>query len=207
MQRKVGFDAFRYFLLREMAFGTDSDFSEKALVARINSDLANNLGNLLSRTLDMTARYAGGAVPEPGSAGPAEREVAAAAARTAEQLDAHLRRNEFHRALEAVFAFAAAVNRYLEEKAPWKLAKQQAPGWEAAVASCLYTSCEALRVVALLLAPFLPETAPRMLERLGLPGALAGARLPDDAARFGLLAPGTRTRKGEPLFPRIETRS
>ena len=204
MRDRYGFDAFRYYLLREMAFGLDSEFTEEGLVGRINSDLANNLGNLVSRTLNMTARFAAAAVPEPGASEAAEQAVADAAARTAETLDAHLRRCEFHRALEAVFAFADTVNRYLEDRAPWKVAKQKAPGWEQSVATTLYTSCEALRVVALLVAPFLPDTAPKILERLGIPNALADARLPDDAARWGLLEPGTPTSKGAPLFPRVE---
>ncbi len=204
MRDRYGFDAFRYYLLREMAFGLDSEFTEEGLVGRINSDLANNLGNLVSRTLNMTARFAEAAVPEPGPNAAPEQAVADAAARAAETLDAHLRRCEFHRALEAVFAFADTVNRYLEERAPWKVAKQKPPGWEQSVATTLYTSCEALRVVALLVAPFLPETAPKILERLGIPHALAEAKLPDDAARWGLLAPGTPTSKGAPLFPRVE---
>ena len=204
MRDRYGFDAFRYYLLREMAFGLDSEFSEAGVVARINSDLANNLGNLVSRTLNMTARFADAAVPEPGPSAAPEQAVADAAARAAETLDAHLRRCEFHRALEAVFAFADTVNRYLEERAPWKVAKQKPPGWEQSVATTLYTSCEALRVVALLVAPFLPDTAPKILERLGVPHALAEARLPDDAARWGLLEPGTPTSKGAALFPRVE---
>jgi methionyl-tRNA synthetase len=204
MRNRYGFDAFRYYLLREMAFGLDSEFTEEGLVGRINSDLANNLGNLVSRTLNMTARFAAAAVPEPGASAAPEQAVADAAARTAETLDAHVRRCEFHRALEAVFAFADTVNRYLEERAPWKVAKQKEPGWEQSVATTLYTSCEALRVVALLVAPFLPDTAPKILERLGIPDALAEARLPDDAARWGLLEPGTPTSKGAPLFPRVE---
>jgi len=204
MRDRYGFDAFRYYLLREMAFGTDAEFSEESLAARINADLANNLGNLASRTLDMTARFAGGRVPEPGPRGAGEQALAAAAAGAAEKLDLHLRRCEFHRALEAITGFADAVNRYLEERAPWKLAKQKPPGWEADLATALYTSCEALRVVALLVAPFLPDTAPVLLARLGLPDALARARLPDDAARFGALEPGTPVAKGAPLFPRVE---
>ncbi len=207
MQEKFGFDAFRYFLLRDMAFGSDSDFSESALAARVNADLANNLGNLLSRTLNMTDRYTQARVPEPGALGAAEQEVAGAAAHTAEQVDQHLRRNEFHRALDSIFNFADAVNRYVERQAPWKVAKEKGPGWEKHLATTLYTSCEALRVVALLIAPFLPETAPRMLERLGIPDALERARLPDDAAHWGLIEPGTATTQGAALFPRVETPS
>jgi methionyl-tRNA synthetase len=204
IRERYGFDAFRYYLLREMVFGVDSEFSEEGLVARINADLANNLGNLVSRTLNMTARYAHGSVPEPGAAGPEEAAVSEAAARCAGAVDEHLRRCEFHRALEAVLGLSDAVNRYLEARAPWKLAKQRPPGWEAALATTLYTSCEALRVLALLLAPFLPDTAPRILACLGVPNALGSARLPDDAARWGGLAPGAATSRGAPLFPRIE---
>ena len=117
-------------------------------------------------------------------------------------MDEHLRRCEFHRALEAIFEFVACVNRYLEIRAPWKAAKE--PGSEKLVSTTLYTSCEALRVVGLLIAPFLPDTGPRILERLGLPDALERARLPDDAVRWGGIEPGTRTTKGPALFPRID---
>jgi methionyl-tRNA synthetase len=113
-----------------------------------------------------------------------------------------MRSCEIHRALEALFEFVDQVNRYLEIRAPWKAAKQ--PGLEQQVATTLYTSCEALRCIALLLAPFLPETAAKIQERLGLDDALAGARLPDDVQRFGMLQAGTPTTVGPPLFPRIE---
>jgi methionyl-tRNA synthetase len=201
MRDRYGFDAFRYFLLREMVFGLDASFSEEALIARINADLANNLGNLVSRTLNMTARFAGGKVPEPGEADEAARSVSDAASFAGATVDACLRRNEFHRALEAVFQLVDTVNRYLEERAPWKSGKD--PAMATQTASALYTSCESLRVIALLLAPFLPETSPELLSRLGLQGALAGARFPE-ALRWGGLRPGTPTRQGNPLFPRIE---
>jgi methionyl-tRNA synthetase len=201
MRERYGFDAFRYFLLREMVFGLDAAFSEDALVARINADLANNLGNLVSRTLNMTARFAAGAVPEPGEVEGPEREVQAAAARAGESVDACLRRNEFHRALEAIFQLVDAVNRYLEERAPWKAGKD--PSAASQTATTLYTSCEALRGIALLLAAFLPDTAAELLARLGLEGALASTRFPE-ALRWGGLRPGTATRQGKPLFPRIE---
>jgi methionyl-tRNA synthetase len=203
MRERYGFDAFRYFLLREMVFGLDASFSEEALVARINADLANNLGNLVSRTLNMTARFAQGKVPEPTEVGDPERAVHAEAARAGASVDACLRRNEFHRALEAVFQLVDAVNRYLEERAPWKAGKDAAA--ETQRATTLYTSCEALRVIALLLAPFLPETAPELLARIGQADALASARLPQ-ALDWGGLRPGTATHQGKPLFPRIEPR-
>ena len=202
MKERYGFDAFRYFLLREMVFGLDSDFSEVALIRRINADLANNLGNLVSRTLNMTARYADGAVPKAGEPGDLEREIQAAAPETAARVDRSIRRYEFHRALEAIFEFLDRVNRYLESRAPWKAAKD--PANAERVATTLYTSCESLRVIALLLAPFVPDTAQEILGRLGIPDALKTARLPDDAGRWGVLEPGTATTKGAALFPRIE---
>jgi len=202
MRDRFGFDAFRYYLLRDMVFGLDANFSEESLATRINADLANNLGNLVSRTLNMTQRYAGGVVPEPGPAEALEEGVAAAAGRTAARVDEHVRRFELHRALESIVEFLDEVNRYLETRAPWKAIKD--PENEPQVLTTLYTSLESLRIVALLLAPFLPETAPAILERLGIPNALAETRLPEDAARWGDLQPGTRTTQGPSLFPRIE---
>jgi methionyl-tRNA synthetase len=113
-----------------------------------------------------------------------------------------MRRCEIQRALEVIFEFVDGVNRYLERRAPWKAAKQ--PGAEQQVATTLYTSCEALRCIALLIAPFLPETAAKILERLGIEGALEGANLLDDVGRWGGLRAGTPTTKGPALFPRIE---
>ena len=202
MREKYGFESFRFYLLRDMVFGLDSNFTEDALVARINADLANNLGNLVSRTLNMTARFAGGRVPECGELSELEEEVAADARRAAEKVDRHMRRCEVHRALEVIFEFVDGVNRYLERRAPWKAAKQ--PGAEQQVATTLYTSCEALRCIALLIAPFLPETAAKIMERLGIEGALEGANLLDDVGRWGGLRAGTPTTKGPALFPRVE---
>jgi methionyl-tRNA synthetase len=202
MREKYGFEAFRFFLLRDMVFGLDSNFTEEALVARINADLANNLGNLVSRTLNMTARFAGGRVPECGEISELEEEVATTALRAVGKVDVHMRRCEIHRALEIIFEFVDAVNRYLEQRAPWKAAKQ--PGAEEQVATTLYTSCEALRCIALLIAPFLPETAAEILERLGIEGGREGPHSLDDLGRWGGLRAGTPTTKGPALFPRIE---
>jgi methionyl-tRNA synthetase len=203
MKERYGFDAFRYFLLREMVFGLDASFTEAALVTRINADLANNLGNLASRTLNMTERYTGGAVPEPGAGSEGEREIERAASQLAKTVDGHVRSCAVHRALEAIFGFLDLTNRYLEQRAPWKAARADDAASRELVATTLYTSCEALRVIAVLLSPFLPDTAPEILARLGIPDALAAARLPE-AVRWGALSPGTPTAKGPPLFPRIE---
>jgi len=202
MRERYGFDAFRYFLLREMTFGLDSNFTEKALVTRINADLANNLGNLVSRTLNMTARFCEGRVPEPGASGELETSVEATASGAADAVDGFVRRLEFHRALETIFAVVDATNRYLDARAPWQAAKD--PEREGEVRTTLFTCCQALRSVALLLAPFIPDAAGAILERLGLPGAIESARLPEDARSWKALQPGTHTTKGPPLFPRVE---
>ena len=112
---------------------------------------------------------------------------------------------EFHRALEEIFRFTDRANRYLDSQAPWKAAKQS--DGRAVVERCLYATCEALRVTALLLAAFLPESAASLLKRLGLEDALATARLPDDARRWGVIPPGTQVEAGAPLFPRLEAPS
>jgi len=199
MDEKYGFESFRYFLLRSMSFGVDASFSEEEMVARINADLANNLGNLVSRTLNMTARFADGRVPVPGEAGALEDDVRAACAEATIEADRHMQTVEPHRALEAIFRAVDATNRYLEQREPWKAAKD--PERAASVPTTLYTCCEALRVLALLLAPFLPKAAAEILARVGAAGALYTARLPEDAA-WGRLTVGATTTKGEALFPR-----
>ncbi len=202
MKEKYGFDAFRYFLLREMSFGLDAAFSEAALIARINADLANNLGNLVNRTLNMVGRYSDGKVPQPGKTGELEDRVSDAAARTANAVDTHVRSLEMHRALAAIFDLVNEANRYLETRAPWTAAKD--PALAEQVRTTLYTACEALRVIAILLEPFLPATAPAILDRLGYPEALHHTKLPNDAIHWGKLPTGLVTQKGTPLFPRIE---
>ena len=204
MRERYGFEAFRYFLLRGMSFGVDSNFSEEAMVKRINADLANNLGNLVSRTLNMTKRFADGVVPEPGETGELEQAVQEAFAQAVTATDRYVDAMEIHRALEAIFKAVDATNQYLEKRAPWQAAKD--PALSDTVPTTLYTCCEALRVAALLLAPFLPETAREICSRIGVPDALETARLPE-AASWGGLSPGLATTKGAPLFPRRELES
>ncbi len=199
---RYGLENVRYFLLREMAFGQDATFNEEALVARSNADLANKLGNLLSRTLNMTGRFCEGRIPEPDPPGELEHTVREAFADAARAVDAHMRAMEIHRALDAPMRAVDAANRYLEQREPWKAAKDPARAGE--VRTALHTCCEALRVAALLLSPFLPRAAEEILAGLGLDGALAKARLPEDAA-WGGVRPGAETRRGAPLFPRLES--
>jgi len=201
MRDRYGFEPFRYYLLREMSFGQDASFSEERMIARINADLANNLGNLVSRALQMTARFAGGRVPEAGTAGEPEAELRRAAEAAPAEVDAALRRIEPRRALEALFRVVDAANGYLEKREPWRAAKDPARAGE--LATTLAHACEALRGVALLLAPFLPLASREILARLGVPDA-EGGPLPG-AARWGAVAlAGREVRAGTPLFPRIE---
>lgn len=193
---RFGFEAFRYFLLREMVFGTDTDFSEDALVRRINADLANDLGNLLQRSLRMVQQYFDGNVPEPsGRSGLEEESV-----RVAREIDARVRECVTARALAALWELVAAANKYLDQESPWKLAKD--PTQRERLATCLYEALEGVRVIAVLLGPFMPETSAKMLAALGAP--LRGDTMADDV-RWGGLAPGTTIREIPPLFPRIES--
>jgi methionyl-tRNA synthetase len=182
MRDRHGFEAFRYFLLREMSFGLDASFSEAALVERVNGDLANNLGNLMSRTLNLVAKHCDGVIPETGDAGDAERELAREAELAEANVDKHMRTLHIHEALGAVIGLSAAANRYVDGQAPWKAAKQ--PDGEAVVQRSLAHTGAALRRIARLLEPFLPGLAGEMAQRLGEPGA-----------------PIT---KGSPLVPRLE---
>jgi len=198
MKARYGMDAFRYYLLREMAFGQDAEFSEEALVARLNGDLANGLGNLASRVLAMQQRYFGGVV-QPLAPEAADHALRAAFATAARELDAHIADLAFHRGLEAVWRALDHANKYVVETAPFTLAKD--PGRLPRVGAILHELCETLRTAAQLLAPFLPDTAERLAALLGFPAARLGELdLPWGAA----FAPGHRTLPPEPLFPRVE---
>jgi methionyl-tRNA synthetase len=196
--KTFGVDAYRYYFLREIAFGQDGNFSWESMVARYNADLANGLGNLASRVLSMIGSYFGGAVPEPGpDAGQGVLEKAAAAA-----LPAYREAMEtfaFHDALEAAFWIVREANGFIVTASPWNLAKD--PSQRGALGSVLWAAAEALRILALLLSPVMPRACDRLWGQLGIAEPLSSQRL--DAASWGGLAPGTRVSKGDGLFPRI----
>jgi methionyl-tRNA synthetase len=202
MRERYGFEAFRYFLLREMSFGLDAGFSEDALVARVNADLANNLGNLVSRTLNLVEKFFEGRIPQ---ADAAERDpdagVVALAETTHVEVGECMERLEPHRALERLVALSDALNRHVDHRAPWKAMKE---GRRAHAATTLHDTCAGLRILAVLLAPFLPGTAQEIAARLGLPHLVESARIPADVTRAGVLPPGLRVERGAPLFPRLE---
>jgi methionyl-tRNA synthetase len=192
---EFGADAFRYFLLREVPFGHDGDFSREALVGRINSELANDLGNLLNRTLTMIERFAKGLLPQPHDHARTDSLLRDQATQLSGLVDAHLAKLEFNRALEGIGGVVQVANQHIDKSAPWKLAKDAAN--QPILQTALYDAAEALRIVALMLSPFMPHTTEAINRQLGMTGPL-----PD--AQWGGLQPGTAIAKGKPLFPRIE---
>ena len=194
-------DAIRYFVLREVAFGLDGDFSHTALVQRFNSDLANDLGNLLSRTLTMLQRYCQGTVPQPTETESAANALAEAAAKLLPDLDPLLNELAFHRALARLWEYVRLVNRYIDEQAPWALARD--PAQRRQLDTVLYNQVESLRIIALLLFPFMPHTAASMWRQLGIQDEIATQHLAT-AMVWGGTRPGTPIQPGVQLFPRIE---
>jgi methionyl-tRNA synthetase len=199
---QYGVDQVRYFFLREMVFGLDAHFSEEALVARINSDLANDLGNLLARSLGMAFKYRQGVVPAPGVPGDLDQELILLAERAGADFLRHFENLEFSRALAGLWEFISFLNRYIVANAPWELAKQ--PEASPRLDTVLYHLLESLRWIAALLRPVMPRSALKMSEQLGLGLALWDHPLPQ-VLQWGRLLPGGALQKGPALFPRIET--
>ena len=195
-----GVDASRYLVLRDAPFERDSPISPEQFNARFNADLANGLGNLVSRTLKMVETYSGGLVPRSGGEGASEIELHAAAVRAVEAHDAAAEKLYLSDALAAIFALVDAANKHYQVTQPWKLAKD--PASAQPVASSLYAGLEALRIAAQLLWPYMPNIADAICAQLGLPSP-AHAPWPD-VTRWGLLEPGRKVHAGAPLFPRLE---
>jgi methionyl-tRNA synthetase len=191
---KYGVDAVRYFMLRELPFGSDGDFSHRAMVNRINGDLANELGNLAQRVLSMINRNCGAAVPEPGPLTPADETLLASVGGLLPRVREDFAEQSFHRALEAIWQVVAEANRYVDEQAPWALRKTD----EARMRTVLYVLAETVRQLAILVQPVVPGSASRLLDQLAVP---ATAR--DFAALAAApLVTGTALPKPEGVFPR-----
>ena len=197
IRQVMGADALRYFLLREIVFGTDGTFSYDALIGRYNSDLANGLGNLASRTLTMIHQYRGDEIPE-GS----DPEIAALANQTVVAVEKHFDAFEFSKGLEAVWTLISAVDKYIVQKAPWKLARQIDQVSQTALSATLYTAAESLRIATALLSPVLPQSAPKIWAQLGMPGSIDEVRF--ETLAWGGLQPGQKIGEVAPVFPRID---
>jgi methionyl-tRNA synthetase len=201
---ELGADAFRYFLLREIPFGHDGDFSREALIGRINTDLANDLGNLLHRTLTMIERFAKGTVPQPKDEARVDTLLQHHAAQLPDLVKDHLEKLEFNRALEWIWGVVQVGNQHIDKNAPWNLAKKVEQ--KAVLDTVLYDAAEALRLVALMLYPFMPQASEEMKRQLGTIGGLNFSKpLLSGDIKWGGLLPGTPIAKGKPLFPRIDT--
>lgn len=206
MVDRFGTDAFRYFLLREVPFGQDGDFSESALVARINSDLANGLGNLLSRTLTLIERSSGGVIPNvpaPLSSDIEER-LTKAGVEAFSRADSDIDELAFSRALEQIWQLVRAADQYLETHAPWTLAKD--PNNRTLLERVLYRAADSLRLLAIAIYPFMPSTAEAINKQLGIN---FNFRVPISFSdmQWNRLPPGTKVQKATALFPRIQTQS
>jgi methionyl-tRNA synthetase len=199
---QYGGDAVRYYLMRDVSFESDGDFARANLIQRFNSDLANDLGNLLNRTVSMIGRYFGGEVPEPpaasgGREADVQRVAGAAASATAEALE----RWDFDGALDGAWQLVRRANQYIDESEPWKLARD--PSRRGDLAAVLYHAAEALRLLTIYLAPFIPDGTAMMRKQLGLPELEHGAWR--DQLHWGGLPSGTKLETPKPIFPRIET--
>ena len=197
---KYGVDSIRYFLLREVPFGLDGDFSHTALVHRINSDLANDLGNLVSRSTAMLNKYFKGALTSPGETEDIDKILQDKFTKQVKVVDGHMEALAFNKALQAIWELVSAANKYIDDSAPWTLAKDDAQ--RERLGSVMYNLLEAVRMIGVLVTPFMPETGANIGKILGVDPADQHLEEHDS---WGLLKPGTIIEKATPLFPRIET--
>ncbi|HHX50727.1 MAG TPA: methionine--tRNA ligase, partial [Clostridia bacterium] len=198
---KYGADAIRYFLLREMPLGQDFYYSEEALVNRINTDLANDFGNLLSRTTSMINKFSGGRIPAPGHEEPLDREIRELALSIPGQVDKALDVFDFSQALQSIGKLVNRSNKYIEETSPWALARDEKT--RSRMGTVLYTLAESLRFATVLVSPFMPTVPEKVFAQLGIPGRRELLTW-ESVLSWGGLQPGTRIQRGEPIFPRID---
>ncbi|NLY29436.1 MAG: methionine--tRNA ligase [Firmicutes bacterium] len=196
---EFGVDAVRYFLLREVSFGQDGNFSRRALIDRINADLANDLGNLLHRSVAMIIRYRDGVIPEPGALTELEQDLQQLAAATAAGVNEHIEALEINAALSAIWRLIGRANKYIDEAEPWTLNKTEQTE---RLDTVLYHLGETLRILALLVKSFMPDTGEKIWAQLGISESIESCRFENTA--WGGLEAGTKVVKGDPIFPRID---
>ncbi|CAI2718056.1 methionine--tRNA ligase [Nitrospina watsonii] len=201
---QFGVDVIRYFLMREVPFGLDGDFSHKALIGRVNSDLANNLGNLLNRTLNMLGKYFEGRVPEIDVEGDEDAGLKGKSKEVVEQVNELYDELAYNRILMKIWELLDASNQYINSTAPWNLAKSD--DGKKRLATVLYNAAEACRVIAILIHPFMPDTSKKMMQQLGVETPIEDQGLPS-IRTWGWLSASAQSKQGEQIFPRIEDKA
>ena len=199
LAEKFGVDALRFFLLRTFPFGSDGNFSNELLIQTINMDLANDLGNLVSRTTAMVEKYFGGTLPAERESSDADDDLKQMASTLRDRYEAEMEHFQFQNALEQVFKTIQRANKYIDENAPWTLAKD--PANRARLATVMYNLLETIRICAVLLTPFIPDSAEKIFDQIG---ACPCCRTWEKANVWGSLRPDVTVHKGEALFPRID---
>ena len=196
---RYGADAIRYHILREMALGADGSFSNEIMINRINSDLANGLGNLVSRTVAMADKYFGGTLPADREAGDFDAELIAEAEELRAKVDEFMDKTQINNALAEIFKVVSRANKYIDETAPWVLGKDESK--KARLATVLYNLLETIRIVSTLLSNFMPTTMPKVWEQIG---AAESDITYENAGKFGVLPADVTVHRGEIIFPRID---
>ena len=197
--QRYGADTIRYHILREMALGSDSSFSNEIMINRINTDLANGLGNLVSRTVAMVEKYFGGTLPLEQQSGEFDDDLIAQATALSDKTDEYVDSTRLNKALEEIFSVVSRANKYIDETTPWILAKDESN--KPRLACVLYNLLETIRIVSTLLSAFMPSTMPQVWEQIG---ADESAVSYDNTATFGVLPKNVTVHKGNIIFPRID---